>query len=290
MIETRETHRSEGVLFVVGTPIGNREDITLRALEILKNAHLVAAEDTRHTGRLLEHYGLRPRLVSYHKFNERQRTPQLIGKLQEGHRIALVSSAGTPGVSDPGAILVRAAVAAGVRVSPIPGPSAAIAALSISGLETEGFVFLGFPPRKKGRRGEQLTALSRVPRALVWYESPQRVLGFLEDLIDVMGDRNAMVCRELTKLHEEVLRGTLSEIHARLAQREEIRGEVTVLIEGSDPGSAGTREAVREAIRSRLEADSAEDTNRIAKEISRQYGWPKNSVYDEVLRLKGKKD
>lgn len=172
MTVSETTPDGRGVLYVVATPIGNRKDITLRALEVLKSVDLVAAEDTRHTGRLLQHYGVRTRLVSYHKFNERQRTPFLIDQLSGGKAVAVVSSAGTPGISDPGGILVHEAARMGIRVSPLPGPSAVAAAISVSGLAVDGFLFLGFPPKKTGRRRALVEALATETRASVWYESP----------------------------------------------------------------------------------------------------------------------
>lgn len=280
---------SGGVLYVVATPIGNREDITLRALNILKTVDMVVAEDTRHTGRLLGHFDIRSHLVSYHKFNERQRTTRLIDRLLEGKSIALVSSAGTPGVSDPGSILVRAAAAAGIRVSPIPGPSALVAALSASGLDSEGFVFLGFPPKKKGRREALLVSLAQEPRTLIWYESPQRILVFIGELIGAWGDREAVACRELTKLHEEFIRGRLSAVAENLRQREDIRGEFTLMVTGNTPDETAAMEDALAEIRDWL-LEYEGDTNCMAKTIAKKYGLPKKIVYREVLKAKKNRD
>lgn len=291
MNETAHSRSPEGVLYVVATPIGNREDITLRAINVLKNVELIAAEDTRHTGRLLEHLGIRTRMVSYHKFNERQRTPQLIETLLSGRPVALVSSAGTPGISDPGAILVREASTRGIRVCPIPGPSAVVAGLSASGLESDGFIFLGFPPKKKGRRDALLESLALEPRILVWYEAPQRILSFIGEIVAVLGDRQAVLCRELTKRHEEIIRGPLTEVAEALRNKREIRGEVTLLVAGgAPPDKAAALDAALAEVHRRLQqADAGTDTNRIAKAVAREYGLPKAIVYEAVLKAKGKR-
>ena len=203
---------TNGVLYVVATPIGNREDITLRALDILREVNLIAAEDTRKSGNFLTHYQIKNRLISFHEHNEKKRTPELIGKLLDGTTIALVSNAGTPSVSDPGYRLIEAAIANKITVTPIPGVTAATAAMSVSGLPTDSFVFIGFAPKKKGKRLKFLTELSAEPRPLIFYESPKRILSLMEEIISCMGDRNAMLAREMTKLHEEFVRGTVSQI------------------------------------------------------------------------------
>ena len=195
--------KNNGVLYVVATPIGNREDITLRALNILRDVDLIAAEDTRKTGKLLAFYQIKNRLISFHEHNEKKRTPEMIAKLLKGVSIALVSNAGTPSVSDPGYRLLKAAIANHITVSPIPGASAVTAAMSVAGLPTDSFVFIGFAPKKKGKRLKFLAELSAEPRSLVFYESPQRILALLEEIISCMNDRNAMLAREMTKLHEE---------------------------------------------------------------------------------------
>lgn len=289
MTSERGETAGPGVLYTVATPVGNREDITLRALDVLRSVDLVAAEDTRHTGRLLEHHGVRgPRLLSYHKFNERQRTPRIVGALLTGSSVALVSNAGTPGISDPGGVLVRAAVAAGIRVSPVPGPSAVAAALSASGLDCDRFVFLGFPPRKSGPRAALLDALAGDPATSVWYESPQRIVAFLESLAERWGDREAVVCRELTKRYEEFLRGPLSLLARTLGEREEIRGEITLLVAGASPETDVPMEAVHREIRLRLGRPGG-DTKSVAAAVARAFGLSKKAAYEEVLKVEGKK-
>jgi 16S rRNA (cytidine1402-2'-O)-methyltransferase len=227
-----------GKLLVVATPIGNLDDLSPRARDALAAADLVACEDTRHTGRLLAHLGLDKPLVSLHEHNERQRLPRLLADLEDGRTIALVSDAGTPLVSDPGYLLVREAVARGVRVEPLPGPSALLAALVASALPPHPFTFAGFPPPKPGKRRNFYRRWVALDHTLVFYESPHRLLPSLADARAELGDRPAAVCRELTKLHEEVLRGRLSEIEAELAARPAVKGEI-VLVVGKD--AAGGR-------------------------------------------------
>jgi 16S rRNA (cytidine1402-2'-O)-methyltransferase len=221
---------STGTLYLVSTPIGNLEDMPPRAVRILGEADLVAAEDTRHTGLLLKHFGLQKRLESYHDYNKEKSGPRLIGRLLAGESIALVSDAGTPGISDPAFNLVRSAAEKNIPVIPIPGPTAAIAALSVSGLPTDRFVFEGFLPAKKGRR-TRLGELARESRTLILYESPYRLLRTLGDLLEVLGDRPMSVSRELTKKFEETVRGRISEILAVFSGRK-ILGEFVLVIHG----------------------------------------------------------
>jgi 16S rRNA (cytidine1402-2'-O)-methyltransferase len=218
-----------GILFLVATPIGNLEDISLRAIRVLREADLIAAEDTRHTAKLLHHYDIRRPMASLHEHNEQEKVPFFVGKLRGGARVALVTDAGTPAVSDPGYRLVRAAIDAGIRVEAIPGPSAVMAALVSSGLPTDGFVFAGFPPSKAAARRTWFESLEGERRTLVFFEAPHRVRETLEAALDTLGDREASLGRELTKLHEEVIRGSLSAIVGRLG---EPRGEFTVVVAG----------------------------------------------------------
>ncbi len=230
-----------GTLFVVSTPIGNLEDISLRAIRVLREADVVAAEDTRHTAMLLQHYGISRPATSLHEHNEDRKAPALVDRLRAGARIALVTDAGTPSVSDPGYRLVRAAVDAGVRVEAIPGASAVLAALVSSGLPTDSFVFAGFPPPKAAARDTWLEALRGERRTLVIFEAPHRILQTLEAALRVLGDRQVAVGRELTKLHEEVVRGPLSSVLGRLAPP---RGEYAVVIAGESRSAAAEIEQV----------------------------------------------
>jgi 16S rRNA (cytidine1402-2'-O)-methyltransferase len=223
---------SSGRLFIVGTPIGNMEDITLRALRVLREASLVAAEDTRHTGMLLARHSIHKPLVSYHEFNEAKRTAELLKDLQQGRSIALVSDAGMPTVSDPGQRLIRAAIDAGIAVEVIPGVSAITTALTGSGLGGGPFLFYGFLPHKSGQRRNALTRLAPLPYSLIFFESPYRVVKSLQDMRDQLGNRHAVVARELTKKFEEFLRDDLDAILKKLENRS-IKGEITVIVEGN---------------------------------------------------------
>lgn len=221
-----------GILYVVATPIGNLEDITLRALRILSEVDIIAAEDTRTTGNLLRHYNIKKPLTSYFEHNEQFKTPALVRRMLEGNSVALVSEAGTPGISDPGYRIVTEALGHGIPVVPIPGPCAAVTALSIGGLPLHRFAFEGFLPPKSGKRKNFLKTLAAEERTLVFYESPHRIAGCLADMLEVFGDRAAVLSRELTKQHEEHLRGTLSAIAHKL-KATPIRGEITLLVEGA---------------------------------------------------------
>ncbi|HEX9670804.1 MAG TPA: 16S rRNA (cytidine(1402)-2'-O)-methyltransferase [Thermoanaerobaculia bacterium] len=226
-----------GTLLVVATPIGNLDDLSPRARAAFERADLVACEDTRHTGRLLARLGLKKTLVSLHEHNERQRLPRLLAALEDGATIALASDAGTPLLSDPGYLLVREAAARGVRIEPVPGPSASLAALVVSGLPPYPFTFAGFPPPKAGRRRSFYRRFAGLGHTLVVFESPHRLLASLADALAELGDRPAAVGRELTKLHEEVLRGRLSELAATLAERPALKGEFVLVIAGSAAGT-----------------------------------------------------
>jgi 16S rRNA (cytidine1402-2'-O)-methyltransferase len=278
-------HLTAGVLYVVATPIGNKEDITLRALRTLREVDLVAAEDTRHTGRFLAVHGIQNRLMSYHEHNESERTPRLVDKLLQGLSIALVSNAGTPSVSDPGYRLVNEAVARGIAVIPIPGVSAAITALSVAALPTDTFVFIGFPPRKQKQRGEMLEALAHEERTLVFYEAPRRIRTLLGEIRHSMGDRPAVLAREMTKLHEEYLRGRVSQIIDSLESRSSIKGECTLLITGKAEYPVVEPDKIVEALRQGLD-NPAQRLSTLVKAVAEQYGLPRKQVYDAALRLK----
>lgn len=221
-----------GTLYVVSTPIGNLEDITLRALRVLSEAAIVAAEDTRHTQKLLTHYKIHTKLTSYHDHNKEEKAEVLVQHLKQGSSVALVADAGTPGISDPGYFLINRCIQAGISVVPIPGASAFLAALSVSGLPTDSFIFEGFLPRKKVARIKRLEALKAEPRTLIFYESPHRLTVCLSDLLKILGDRRVVIARELTKAFEEIRRGRLSKIIPELSGRS-IRGEITLVVEGS---------------------------------------------------------
>ncbi len=282
-----DTPLPAGTLFVVATPIGNLDDITLRALKTLAGVDLIAAEDTRHTKRLLDRHGIPPtgRLISCHEHNEQERVAQLLAQLRDGKTVALVSDAGTPGVSDPGFRLVQAARAEGLAVVPIPGPSAAVTALSAAGLPTDAFLFVGFPPRKQGALKRDLAALAAQRATLIFYESPRRLLTLLQALLDALGDRQAVLARELTKIHEEFLCGSLSEISQTLAQRPALKGECTLLVSGA--GAEAAAPAIEE-IREEIEAGLGEPNAGIAalsQAIAKKYGLPRRSVYAEAVKI-----
>jgi 16S rRNA (cytidine1402-2'-O)-methyltransferase len=234
-----------GTLFLVATPIGNLEDITLRALRTLKECDVVAAEDTRRTGQLLKHFGISRPLLSYFQFNEAKRSEEIIGRLQRGEKIALVTDAGSPGISDPGERVVRAALAAGLRVESVPGPSALVAALTASGLPTDEFHFIGFLPHKSGQRRKQLERLKGYEGTLVFYESPYRVERLLGELNELFVGRQVVMARELTKKFEEYLRGTAAQLLEVLKGRS-VKGEFVVLVAGGAEGAAGAEKALDE--------------------------------------------
>ena len=222
-----------GVLYIVSTPIGNLEDITLRALRILKEISLIAAEDTRLTRKLLTHYNISTPTVSYYEHNRFTRIPKIIDHLNRGKDVAVVTDAGTPGISDPAYKLIRAAIEIGSRIEAIPGPSASITALTASGLPTDRFIFEGFLPRKKGRKAK-LTRLSAIEATVIFYESPKRIVRTLKDILEFMGDRPAVIGRELTKLHEEMIRGNVSKLLSHFTQKTP-RGEFVIMIGKDDP-------------------------------------------------------
>lgn len=233
----------KGTLYIVSTPIGNREDITLRAIRILKEVNLIAAEDTRHTGFLLKHFGIQTPLTSYFEGNELRKKEFLLSRLRQGERVALVSDAGTPGISDPGFRLIRAAAENGIAIVPIPGPSAVITALSVSALPTDAFLFKGFLPHKSKKRKDWLTQLEGVRETLIFYESPHRVLETLQDILDILGDREMVLTRELTKVYEEIIRGNVSEVRNQIGQRL-LKGEITLVISGKTRLNATREQAI----------------------------------------------
>jgi 16S rRNA (cytidine1402-2'-O)-methyltransferase len=276
--------RQPGVLYVVSTPIGNLEDITLRALRVLREVDLIAAEDTRRTRQLLTHYGIRKPLISYHDFNRRMREKTLLQELREGKSIALVTDAGTPGISDPGEELVLGAIQESIPLIPIPGPAALISALSVSGLPTESFLFYGFLPSRAASRKKWLASLKDRPETLVFYESPRRVGSLLQDAAQILGDRRVVVAREMTKVYEEVYRGSVSEVLERLDE-EEVKGEVTIILEGCPLPPKAEASSIVEALKyySRDRGLSMrESVHRVAEDLK----VSRRQVYQESLKVK----
>ncbi len=272
-----------GTLYLVGTPIGNLEDVTLRALRILREVPVIAAEDTRHTRTLLAHYDIHKPLISYFEQVEQKRLGTLLERLREGD-VALVSDAGMPGISDPGYALVRAAIAAGIPVVPIPGPSAPIAALAASGLPTDQFVYLGFLPRRSSDRRKLLGEVTAEPRTLIAFETPHRLLAVLDDVEAVLGDRPVVVARELTKLHEEFLRGTANRVRQQILGAP-IRGEITLLIGGAAPGPS---QLAADALAARVQdlVDAGRSTREIVEQLSREPGASRREVYRLLLEVR----
>jgi 16S rRNA (cytidine1402-2'-O)-methyltransferase len=270
-----------GTLYLVGTPIGNLGDLTERARQTLAAVDLVAAEDTRRTGRLLSGLGLEARMVSFFEGNEQERIPDLLSALAGGEDVAVVSDAGMPGLSDPGYRLVAACVAAGIAVDVIPGPSAVVSALVVSGLPTNRFAFEGFIPRSGKARSERLEALAGEPRTIVLFESPHRVASTLRDLLVACGDRSVAVVRELTKLHQEVVRGRLSEV-LKLVGSRELKGEIVLVVEGGGPRPSGDEgEAVRLAA-SLVQGGARK--REAARRVSELTGVPSGRIYDGLVR------
>ncbi|OGO08638.1 MAG: 16S rRNA (cytidine(1402)-2'-O)-methyltransferase [Chloroflexi bacterium RBG_13_66_10] len=265
-----------GTLYLVATPIGNLEDITLRALRTLSQVRLIAAEDTRQTRKLLAHYQIVTPMLSYHEHNKLARLGEVLAALSRGD-VALVSDAGTPGLSDPGLELVRAALRAGHQVSPLPGPSAPIAALVASGLATDAFLFLGYLPRRPLERRRLIETLAQERRTLLAFEVPHRLVDSLADLATLLGaDRPVAVCRELSKVHEEITRGTLADARRRF-EAEPPRGEVTLVVGGAEEAARWPEEAVRAALEQR--AASGVSRSQASREVARLSGWPKREVY-----------
>lgn len=267
-----------GKLTIIPTPIGNLKDITLRALDALQEAELLLCEDTRHTQILLRHFELRVPLMSYHKFNERERTAEIIQKLRDGMHIGLVSDAGMPGISDPGEILIRSVIEAGVTVEVLPGPSAAITALVGSGLPTTPYLFLGFLSRENRVRNKQLERMAESQETVVFYESPARIRKTVAELLERLGNRNICIGRELTKIHEEYLRSDLSSL-VNEPERMKEKGEMVVIV-----GPSGVKEIpeIDELLKKALEV---QPLSKAVRAIAREYDLPKNELYERGLEL-----
>lgn len=274
-----------GVLFLVATPIGNLGDITLRALETLRSVDVIAAEDTRRTRKLISHFDIHKPLVSYREHNAKQVGPALLGRLSGGERVALVSDAGTPGISDPGTLLVQEALQQGIRVEVVPGPAALVAALAASGLPTDAFAFLGFPPSRGSGRKEFFAAWAELPITLILYESPHRLKRTLQDILESWGNRRLAVARELTKLHEEVFRGTVTEAQVRFG--EATKGEVALVVEGARKRSPREGESDRwqEELCECLDRPTISLKEAVAL-VASKYALPRKTVYGKALEIR----
>ncbi|MFI5322428.1 MAG: 16S rRNA (cytidine(1402)-2'-O)-methyltransferase [Thermodesulfobacteriota bacterium] len=276
-----------GKLYIVATPIGNLEDITLRAIRVLGETDVIACEDTRTTRKLLSRYAINKPLVSYHEHNEIEKAKELISLLEEGKSVALVSDAGTPCISDPGFRLVKLASELDIQVLPVPGPSAVVSALSVSGLSTSSFAFFGFPPRTKKRLADYLGNIKSYPETLVFYESPYRVTKTLRTMLEVFGDRRISLNREITKLYEETLRGRISEVLEALGKRSGIKGEVTLVVEGD---SAESGEVDTEGIDAMFDSykKSGLSLKDAVKKVSEESGSSKSKTYKRALAIWGR--
>ena len=278
-----------GTLYLIATPIGNLEDITHRAVRLLGEVDLIACEDTRHTKKLLNHYGINTKTISYHEHNERERALELIERLKSGADVAVVSDAGTPGISDPGFRLARIAIDNDVHVVPVPGASALISALVASGLPTDEFFFGGFLPARSGARRARLAELCSLPATLIFYEGPHRIAATLKDALEILGERQAVVARELTKMHEEIARGSLSELAARFSAAENARGEMVLIIDRTliqgetarDKSTASIGELVSE-----FEAKGL-DHRAALKKAARELGLSRDEAYRRLVAERG---
>lgn len=269
-----------GILYIVGTPIGNLSDMSPRAISILKDVSLIAAEDTRHTRKLLSHFVIHTPLDSYYKFNEKIKIPKLINLLLSGKDIALVSNAGMPGISDPGELLIKEAIKNNISVVPIPGPCALILALAASGLSTERFVFEGFLPRKKGQKIKRLYSLKEEPRTMIFYEAGPRIKETISDMNNILGNRSCIIAKELTKKFEEIRRGDFSNI---LSQSSDIRGEFVILVEGSETKKEILKTPLKEELE-KLQKELGISVKEAIKLISARYDIPKRKVYSEWIK------
>jgi 16S rRNA (cytidine1402-2'-O)-methyltransferase len=271
-----------GTLYLVATPIGNLADITHRALQVLRDVGLIACEDTRHTHKLLNHYNITTKTISYHEHNEQQRAADLIERLKQGTSIAVVSDAGTPSISDPGFRLVRAAIENDIPIVPVPGPSALITALIAAGLPTDEFFFAGFLPARANARRARLTELQSVPGTLIFYEAPHRLAETLKDAYEILGEREAVVARELTKLHEEIKRGRLSVLAVDYTEKTDIRGEIVVLIDRNVIAAAVTQAVSIATLVDQYEQDGL-DHRAALKKAARELGLSRAEAYRKLL-------
>lgn len=275
-----------GTLYIVSTPIGNLEDISIRALRILKETDIIAAESTQHTRGLCKHYDISTRLVSYHQHNHKTRAPELLNRLKNGKNIALVTNAGTPALSDPGALLINMAVDEGINVSPVPGASAALAALAVCGLKVDRFLFMGFLSSRQGKRKKELKELEKETRTIIFYEAPHRILSFLEQINEILGNRYIVIARELTKAFEEIIRGNVKDILKGFDGIKQ-KGEFTVIVKGNELKNSetellpGLEKSINDMLKNR-----GMGVKDIATDISKKYDIPYRTVYKKVLDLK----
>lgn len=280
---------NKGILYIVSTPIGNLKDITIRAINTLKEVDFIAVEDKRRAKKLLSAYAIDGKIVSYREENRERMTEEIVKFINGGKNIALISDAGTPTISDPGDYLINRCIEEGIVVVPIPGPTSIICALSASGLDTSGFVFFGFLDRKGKKRANQLLKLVEEKRTSVIFESPKRILKTLTDILENIGDVRAVLCRELTKLHEEIIRGKVSEIAGEIVKRGEVKGEIVLLISGRGEGKDDLdRDILIEKVKRLLKENSGKRGKEIAKEVAAEFGIPARDVYEIILREKGK--
>ena len=285
MFDGADAYVEAGGLYVVSTPIGNLEDITIRALKVLSAVDLIAAEDTRHTRKLLARYGISKKLVSCFEQNQPRRVAGLLNHLESGKTLALVTDAGTPTVSDPGGLIISRALEQGFRVTPIPGPSAAISALSVSGFPFHSFVFEGFLPSKKGRRKTRLQTLSAETRPLVFYESPHRLVATLTDIMDILGNREIVLAKEMTKRYEHFYRGQLADIVSSLSDLP-VKGEYTIIVRGTDEAEEQdeSETPLAEELQTAM-ADEGKSLKDAAAQVASNRNLPKRMVYQEAVRL-----
>ena len=283
-------NKTEGILYVCGTPIGNLEDITFRALKILKKVNLIAAEDTRHTKKLLNHYQINTKITSYYEYNKFKKAPYLVEILKNGQDIALVSDAGMPGISDPGYVLIDLALKNNIKIIPVPGVSALITALVVSGLPTDKFVFEGFLPRKIKERKKFFKSIENEERTVIFYETPHRLKRALKDMLEIWGDRKVVIARELTKMYEEVIRGNLSQILSEIDSKE-IKGEITLVVQGGIKKKANDTidflkdECIMQEYLKKLK-NQGYSNKEIIKITQEKLNIPKNLIYKKLLEMK----
>lgn len=287
-IKKEQNKENYGTLYVVSTPIGNLEDITLRALKTLSNVDLIAAENVQHSIKLCRHYKIDTRLTSYNQHNRKTKEPELLKSIKSGHDIALITSAGTPAISDPGAVFISMAINEDIRVVPIPGPSAAVAALSVSGMHTESFVFRGFLSNRKGKRRRDIKNLVSETRTMIFYESPHRIQAMLMDLMEILGDRYIVVLRELTKVYEETIRGPISLV-LDVLKGDRLKGEFTIVMEGiRNPSRSQDIDNNTKTLIEDFILEGRISIKEISKKLSADKGIPYRVIYKECIELKKK--